>query len=57
MLEPNVVNSVRLLGPRQVTDAYLVALAVAHGGRFVSFDCSVPLESVRGATAEHLTVL
>ena len=26
-----------MLDPRQITDSYLLALAVAHGGRFVSF--------------------
>ena len=28
----------RILDPRQITHAYLLALAVAHGGRLVSFD-------------------
>ncbi len=47
----------RILGPRQVTDAYLLALAVDHGGCFVSFDQRIPLEAVRGAAAEHSVVL
>jgi uncharacterized protein len=44
-------------GPRQVTDAYLLALAMTHGGRFITFDRFVPLTAVHGATEEHLTVL
>ncbi len=47
----------RLHGPRQITDAYLLALAVKHGGRFVTFDAAIPLSAVRGATRRHLLVL
>ncbi len=38
-----------LLGHRQLTDAYLLALAVQNQGRFVSFDLGVDLACVRGA--------
>ena len=47
----------RLHGPRQVTDAYLLARAVARSGRLVTFDRGVPLDAVSGATARHLVVL
>lgn len=47
----------RLLGPRQLTDAYLLALAVAQGGRFVSLDQRIPLEAVAGAQRRHCVVL
>ena len=47
----------QLLGHRQVTDAYLLGLAVRHGCRFVSFDARVNLAAVPGAKAEHLWVL
>ncbi len=57
LLDPASVDGSRLHGPRQVTDAYLLALARARGGRFVTFDRSVPLASVPGAAEEHLTVL
>jgi toxin-antitoxin system PIN domain toxin len=57
VLDAQIVDRSRLHSPRQVTDAYLVALAVAHEGRFVTFDRSVSLTSVRGAAEEHLTVL
>ncbi len=56
LLDPNSVDSSRVHGPRQVTDAYLLALAKAHSGRF-TFDRSLSLASVRGATDDHLTVL
>ncbi|MEO7745762.1 MAG: TA system VapC family ribonuclease toxin [Actinomycetota bacterium] len=57
LLDDHVIDTSRLHGPRQVTDAYLLALATAHGGRFVTFDRSVSVASVRGATEAHLTVL
>ncbi len=57
LLDPQVVDRSRLHGSRQVTDAYLLALAVAHDGRFVTFDRSLPLATVPGATEEHLVVL
>jgi toxin-antitoxin system PIN domain toxin len=47
----------RLLGRNQITDAYLLALAVKNGGRLVTFDRGVSLRAVRGAEARHLTVL
>jgi len=34
-----------------------LALAVAHGGRFATFDRSLSLASVQGATEDHLAVL
>ena len=52
-----VIDRRRLHGPRQVTDAYLLALAVRRGGRFVTFDRSVVTSAVCGAAAEALTVL
>jgi len=44
-------------GPRQITDVYLLALAVAHGGRLATFDESIARSAVRSATAEHLLQL
>lgn len=40
-----------------MTDIYLLALAVRHGGRFATFDGRVPLDAVTGAEPEHLVVL
>jgi uncharacterized protein len=46
-----------VLGSRQVTDVYLLALAVHHGGRLVTFDRAVPLRAVANASARHLAVI
>lgn len=57
ILDTAIVDRSRLHGPRQVTDAYLLALAIAHEGHFVTFDRTVALSAVHGATKDHLTVL
>lgn len=57
LLDERIFDPTRIHGPRQVTDAYLLALAVSNGGRFVTFDRAVPLDAVRGADASHLVVL
>lgn len=57
LLDAAVVDPSRLHGSKQVADAYLLALATAHDGRLVTFDRSLPLAAVHGATAAHLTVL
>lgn len=50
VLDPQAVDRSRLHGPRQVADAYLLGVATAHHGRFVTFDRSLSLASVHGAT-------
>lgn len=57
LLDRAVVDSSRIHGPKQLTDLYLLALAVRHDGRFVTFDSGIPLAAVRGARAHHLVVL
>lgn len=41
----------------QLTDLYLLALAVKNDGRLVSFGQRIPLSAVQGARAEHLVTL
>ncbi len=57
LLEPRVADASRIHGPRQVTDLYLVALAVSRDGRFVTFDASVPLNAIKNAEKKHLVAL
>ncbi|PAT34678.1 TA system VapC family ribonuclease toxin [Vandammella animalimorsus] len=47
----------RISGHNQITDAYLLALAVHHGGTLASFDQRIALSAVRGATSDHLLLL
>lgn len=57
LLAEDHLDLARIHGPRQLTDAYLLHLAVRHDGHLVTFDRSVPLSAVRGATPAHLLVL
>jgi len=53
----NTVDRAHVLGPKQVTDLYLLALAVHHGGRFVTFDRRISHHAVASATRQQLVVL
>lgn len=46
-----------VLGSRQVTDVYLLALATQRDGRLVTLDRAVPLKAVPGSKARHLVVI
>jgi uncharacterized protein len=54
LLDAAVFDHTRLLGPRQITDVYLLALAVRHGGRVVTLDGGITVGAVRGAETLHL---
>jgi predicted nucleic acid-binding protein len=54
LLDETLFDFSRLHGHRQITDAYLLALAVRRGGVFASFDAAVPLSAVHGAARRHL---
>jgi predicted nucleic acid-binding protein len=47
----------RVLSSRQITDAYLLALATANGGRLVTFDRGIAVEAVPGAAKRNLVTL
>jgi toxin-antitoxin system PIN domain toxin len=57
MLDAGRITWNAVLGARQVTDVYLLALAVEQGGRLVTLDRAVPLKAVPGAKARHLVVI
>jgi toxin-antitoxin system PIN domain toxin len=57
LLDARLADPARIHGPRQITDVYLLALAVRHGGRFATFDASVSREAVKGAGKQHLVAL
>jgi toxin-antitoxin system PIN domain toxin len=57
LLDSNVVDSTRIHGPRQLTDTYLLALAVQHEGKLVTFDTGIPIAAVRKATTQNLLIL
>jgi len=55
--DDELVDFPRVQGHNQITDLYLLALAVKHGGRPVTFDQAISLSSVRGASTRHLHLL
>lgn len=57
LLDEKTIDATRIHGPNQLTDLYLLALAVAHGGQLVTLDQGIPIAAVRGAQKKHLTVL
>lgn len=57
LLEKNALNWNRVLGHRQVTDAYLLALAVKNNGRLATLDQRISPEVAPNATAENLIVI
>lgn len=57
VLDEAAIDFSRLHGHRQITDAYLLALAVRQGGVLATFDAAVPLSAVRGAAKRHLLLL
>jgi toxin-antitoxin system PIN domain toxin len=47
----------RIHSSRQLTDLYLLALAVERGGRLVTFDRGIPISCVPGATTANLCIV
>jgi hypothetical protein len=40
-----------------LTDVYLLGLSQSRGGRLVTFDRTIPVSAVKGATAASLEVI
>lgn len=57
VLDAAVLDWQQLLYSRQLTDAYLLALAVRHDGVFVTLDQHIRVEAVPLAQSRHLLVL
>lgn len=57
LLDAGRVSWEHVLGSRQITDAYLLALATEHGGRLVTLDRGIAVQAVRGAAAKNLVTL
>jgi uncharacterized protein len=57
LLDETVFSFGELMGPSQVTDAYLLGLAVSRDGVLVTLDTRLQITAVRGATSAHLQVL
>jgi toxin-antitoxin system PIN domain toxin len=57
LLDDSRFDPTRIHGPRQITDLYLLALAVHRRGRFVTFDAAVASNAITGFAAPQLVTL
>ena len=57
LMDERTIDATRIHGPNQLTDVYLLALAVFHGGRLVTLDQAIPLPAVKGAHKKHLVMI
>lgn len=56
-LDDSVFDPEKVLGPRQITDIYLLALATARDGQLVTFDDSINRDAVMASTPGHLLTI
>ena len=57
LLDDTVVRFRHVSGHRQLTDIYLLALAVAHEAQLVTLDTHIPLNAVHGAKENNLATI
>ena len=57
LLDETLFRPELIAGHQQVTDLYLLGLAVRQHGRLATFDRSIPVKAVIGAGADHLAFL
>lgn len=57
LLDTGQFSPAHIRGHAQITDVYLLGLAVARGGCLATFDRSIPLDAVPNARPSHLTVI
>ena len=55
--DPAKFDTTRILGARQITDLYLLALAAHHNGRLITFDETIILSAVPAASSSNLVVI
>jgi toxin-antitoxin system PIN domain toxin len=57
LLDDSVFDLRHVRGHRQLTDVYLLGLARSRQGSLATFDDTIPLAAVVGATRRHLEVI
>jgi predicted nucleic acid-binding protein len=57
LLNESVFRAAMIAGHRQITDIYLLGLAVSRQGTLATFDRSIPVNAVVGAGPQHLELL
>ena len=57
LLDTASFDHARIHGHRQISDLYLLGLAIAHDGCFATFDQTIALSAARNARPGHLIVV
>jgi len=57
LLDQTLFRPQMIAGHRNITDAYLLGLAVRHKASLATFDRSIPLKAVVGAGVQHLELI
>lgn len=57
LADETLFDPAMMAGYRQLTDVYLLGLAIRKGGSLATFDRTIPVKAVRGATSAALHVL
>jgi len=57
LLDRQRFDRTHIFGPKQLTDVYLLGLAVNNGGRFATFDRAIWRRAITGAEPLNLVVI
>ncbi len=57
LLDRQHFNRDHMVGPKQLTDVYLLGLATKNGGLFATFDREIPRNAANGADARNLVII
>jgi uncharacterized protein len=57
LLDQTLFRPRMIAGHQNITDAYLLGLAVRHNASLATFDRAIPLKAVAGAGVQHLEVI
>jgi toxin-antitoxin system PIN domain toxin len=57
LLDSSLFRPQMIAGHQAITDVYLLGLAVRRKARLATFDRSIPLKALLGATSDHLELI
>jgi predicted nucleic acid-binding protein len=57
LLDETLFRAATIGGHQKITDAYLLGLAVRNHGRLATFDRSIPVKAVPGASQSNLILI
>ncbi len=57
LIDPASIDLSQIVGHQQITDSYLVALAVKHGGKLATFDRSIPVSALVDSSCDAVELI